>query len=255
MLLTYRINNVIIVSNDTLFGGFMSKKIDRTDFKKEILPFISKLFLFKGLSDEGLKDLYPTLNFEIYEFEANENIYTPTGFSKKIGFIISGECLVEKIKADNGTVPLNKLIAGDSFGIITVFSEAERFPTLVKAKKKTKVMFFDGSEIISLCERYSEISLAVIRFLSNRIEFLNKKIATFSADSVEEKFAFFLLEEAKRYASETFALNLSKTAKVLNAGRASVYRAIEALEKLSLIKFENKKIYISDLKGLERITQ
>ncbi len=233
----------------------MSKKIDRTNFKKEILPFFFNVFLFKGLTGERLKHLYSTLNFEIYEFEANENIYTPTDFSKKIGFVISGECIVEKIKADNGAVPLNKLVSGDSFGIITVFSEAERFPTLVRAKKKTKVMFLDGSEVISLCERYSEISLAVIKFLSNRIEFLNKKIATFSADSVEEKFSFFLIEESKRYASDTFTLNLSKTAKALNAGRASVYRAIEALKKLSLIKFENKKIYISDLVGLERITQ
>ena len=46
-----------------------------------------------------------------------------------------------------------------------------------------------------------------------------------------------------------------KTAKILNAGRASIYRAIENLEKLSLIKFENKKIYISDREGLERITK
>ena len=233
----------------------MSKKIDRTDLKKEILPFLSRVFLFKGLNEERLKDLCPTLNFEIYEFEANENIYTPTDFSNKVGFVISGECHVEKIKADSGTVPLNKLISGDSFGIITVFSDSERFPTLVKAKKKTKVMFFDGSEVVSLCEKYYEISLSVIKFLSAKIEFLNKKIATFSADSVEEKFAFFLTEESKRYDSDSFTLNLSKTAKVLNAGRASVYRAIEALEELSLIKFENKKIYITDLKGLERITQ
>ena len=91
--------------------------------------------------------------------------------------------------------------------------------------------------------------------MSDRIEFLNKKIATFSADSVEEKFASFILSEVKRTNSMNFTLNLSKTAMSLNAGRASIYRAIEALEKLSLIKFENKKIYISDLEGLERITQ
>ena len=84
---------------------------------------------------------------------------------------------------------------------------------------------------------------------------LNKKIATFSADSVEEKFAFYILSEYQRTASLSFSLNLSKVAKTLNAGRASVYRAIDHLKSLSLIAFENKKIYISDLEGLERISQ
>ena len=102
---------------------------------------------------------------------------------------------------------------------------------------------------------YPEISLSIISFMSSRIDFLNKKVATFSADSVEEKLAFFLLTEAKEAENAYFSLNLSKLAKTLNTGRASIYRAIDSLVKLSLIKFENKKIYISDLKGLERITK
>ena len=233
----------------------MGKKINRTDLSKDVFSFLRETFLFKKLTDEQLHAITDTLNFEIFEFDTNEDIYTPTEFVKKIGFVLSGECSVEKIKADNGAVPLNRLLKGDSFGIITVFSEAERFPTLVKAKKRSKIIFFDGEEIKRLCQKYHEISLSIIYFLSGKIEFLNKKIATFCADTVEEKFAFYLISESKRLGTTEFSPNLSKTAKVLNSGRASLYRAIEALEKLSLIKFENKKIYITDYEGLERITQ
>ena len=65
----------------------------------------------------------------------------------------------------------------------------------------------------------------------------------------------FPLPMAPKTGKLIFSPNLTKIAKILNAGRASVYRAIDALEKLELIRFENKKIYISDLKGLERITK
>ena len=91
--------------------------------------------------------------------------------------------------------------------------------------------------------------------MSGRIEFLNKKIATFSADTVEEKLATHILNVYRASSEDHIVLNFSQTAKVLNAGRASIYRAAEALAEMSLIKLENKKIYITDLEGLERISQ
>jgi len=217
--------------------------------------FISELFLFKELSKCEIRRIITDNDIEVCEFDSNEKIYAPNDFKTKVGFIISGECSVEKLKPDGSSFPLNKLIKGDSFGILAVFSENECFPTLVKALKPSKVMFFSKEMIVSLIKEYHEVSLAIISFMSNRIEFLNKKVATFSADSVEEKFAFYILSESKRTDSMSFSLNLTKTAKALNAGRASIYRAIDALEKLGIITFENKKIYITDLKSLERITK
>ncbi len=222
---------------------------------KKYDSFFSELFLFKELSENKIQAILNTIDIEICEFEPNEFIYAPNDFKTKVGFVISGECSVEKQKADGTSIPLNKLTKGDSFGILAVFSKSERFPTAVRSCKHTKIMFLSKDTILSLIKDYPEISIAIISFMSERIEFLNKKVATFSADSVEEKFAFYVISESKRTNASFFPLNLSKTAKTLNAGRASVYRAIEALEKLGLIKFENKKIYISDPDGLERIIQ
>ena len=228
----------------------MSKKNNIKDYK----AFFSELFIFRDLPEDKIREILNNIRVEIYEFEPNEDIYTPDEFESKVGFVMSGECSVEKQKSDGTSIPLNKLKKGDPFGILAVFLKNERFPTIVRSCKHSCVMFFSKDTIVSLIKEYPEVSLAIITFMSERIDFLNKKIATFSADSVEEKFVFYIIAEAKRLNSLSFQLNLSKTAKTLNAGRASIYRAIEDLEKLKLIKFENKKIYISDLKSLERIT-
>lgn len=246
--------NAIIVSNDTLLKA-VSKIISQTDSKNKLIPFLSELFLFKKTSLNDLSKIAEEHEFRIFEFQSDENIYTPNGFSKKVGFIYQGECIVEKQKSDGNSVPLNLLKKNDSFGIMTVFSSCDKFPTSIKAKRQSRIVFIDADVIISLVKEYPEIALSVIEFMSNRIEFLNNKIATFSADSVEEKLAFYILQEYEGANSEKIKLNLSKTAEFLNTGRASIYRAINSLEKLNLIKFENKKIYILDPKGLERITQ
>ena len=173
-------------------------------------------------------------------------------FEKRIGFLMDGECVVERQKNDGGSIPLNVLKKYDCFGIISIFSKNKKFPTLIKAIKNTRIMFIESESFKDAVKENSSIAFALMAFMSERIEFLNSKIATFSADSVEDKFAIFLLSESKRLNSSEFALNLSKTAKILNSGRASVYRAIDSLEKSSLIKFENKKIILLDPKGLER---
>ena len=233
----------------------MSKPITPIDSKNKLVPFLSELFLFKNTSFDVLNKIAAKHEFQIFEFESGENIYTPDDFSKKVGFVYSGECVVEKQKSDGNSVPLNLLRKNDSFGIMTVFSSSNKFPTYVKAKKQSRIVFIEGEVIVSLIKEYSEIALSVIEFMSNRIEFLNSKIATFSADSVEEKLALYILREYENQSSDKIKLNLSKTAELLNAGRASIYRAINSLEELKLIKFENKKIFIIDPNGLERITQ
>lgn len=217
------------------------------------LDFLSELFIFKSLPREALNEILTKIKFEIFDFEAGEKIYTPDGFKKNVGFILKGECLVEKIKRDNTFLPLNTLRIGDSFGILAVFSTEERYPTQIKAKRKTTVFFLDNDTVINLAKEYPEIALSIISFMSEKISFLNKKIDTFSADSVEEKLSLYLLAEASE--KEEILLNPTKTAKLLNAGRASIYRAISVLERLSLIKFDNKKIYILNREGLERITK
>ena len=85
--------------------------------------------------------------------------------------------------------------------------------------------------------------------------FLNKKIATFSSDTVEQKFSNFLLNESKMQDCLSLSLNISKIATTLNVGRASLYRAIDSLSESKIIELENKKIIISDLEGLERISK
>ena len=88
--------------------------------------------------------------------------------------------------------------------------------------------------------------------MSNKIAFLNKKISTFTSDTVEDKLAKFILHEYRRLGTVEIPFNCQRAAISINAGRASLYRAIASLSEAKIVKLENKKIYILDLKGLER---
>jgi CRP-like cAMP-binding protein len=211
-------------------------------------------FLFTGIDDATYARALELLSGELTSFAKGETIYSPNSYQRKVGFVVSGECEVCRIKHDGGRVKLNTLLRGESFGISAVFSDDD-FPTVIYAARRSEVIFVSREELLALINAIPEVALNIIRFQNSRIAFLNKKIETFSAGTVEEKLACLILDEYKKQASTELALNRMKTADKLGVGRASLYRALDSLADSGVIKLETKKIFIIDPKGLERITK
>ncbi len=226
------------------FGGEMDN---------EIIDFLMTTFVFKNISSQTVKKLLENSSLEICEYHPKETVFTHNDYKRKLGFILEGECVVEHIKNDGNAVPLNSLKAGNSFGAVAVFSSADEFPTWIIAKKKSRIVFISKQDIHNMISYCPEISLNIITFLSDKINFLNQKIATFSSDSVEEKLASYILTECKKTGSTELDFNAKKTAEAINAGRASIYRALISMSDNGIIFHDNKKIIIKDLQGLERI--
>ena len=114
-----------------------------------------------------------------------------------------------------------------------------------------KITGSSKSRIDLMIEKSSEISKNVIAFLAKKIMFLNKKVSTYSGGSVEEKLCGFLYSEYEKQGEE-FPLNCKRCSEALGVGRASVYRALDALVSEKIITFTDKKIKIISPKRLER---
>ena len=220
--------------------------------KNKHFEFLSRLFLFKGLNESTCEKILLDYDFSVDEFLKGEVIFSPDKFQKKIGFIISGECRVERFREEGSSVFLNTLHRFDSFGIIAALSREGEYPTRIVASKSACVLFINGDDLISIIKSYPEVSMNVIEFLTSRISFLNKKIATFSGKSTVQKLSSYLLA---KYQGEGKAVRISRTtlAAELGIGRASVYRDLELLQERGLIEIQQKEIIIKCPDGLERI--
>ncbi len=216
--------------------------------------YLKEIFLFTDISALEIEKILKKYPARVEEYKRGDLVLSEEQNLNTVGFVLSGECEVKRRKQNGKDVILNTIKPQSSFGILSVFSQGESFPTTVFARKNTAVLLFDGESIVSMCRSSPEISLNVIKFLSRRILFLNEKIAEFSAGSSEEKLSSFLINEYEKY-GDGFALNCKRCSETLGIGRASVYRAIDSLTEAGVIKFVDKKIFINDLKGLERNTQ
>lgn len=220
--------------------------------QREIL---TNTFLFRGLDDSELTTALSLLDCELRTFNKGACIYSPQSYEKKIGIVLSGVCEVRRLHSDGGFVPLNRIGTAGSFGIVAVFSEKTFYPTHVFAMSDCTVMLLSKEEIFLLMQKHPTVTYNILGFMAERIGFLNDKISTFSGNNVEQKLASYLLQNSKECGSSEFAFNKKRSAEAINAGRASLYRAIEKLQKLGLITLDDKRIIIKDLMGLERIAK
>ncbi len=220
----------------------------------ELINFFKKTFLFQGLDNDLIKNILSETKPIVVSYKRGEEVYNSQSGNRRVGFILEGKCEIRKVGANDKCVVINILEPCSSFGILSALS-TEEFPTHIFATKNTKIIYFEQSEIISFVNNYSQISSNLITFLVSRIHFLNKKIATFSGTKVENRLAAYLIYEKERKGSDLFYFNCLKASEEINAGRASVYRALYSFEQNKIIKFTNNKIQITDLEGLERIAK
>ena len=90
-----------------------------------------------------------------------------------------------------------------------------------------------------------------MQFLSRKIIYLNKKLATLTAGSAEKKLAAYISEH--QIDGVFTATSLSELANILQMGRASLYRAIDSMTENGIIKKSGKQFIISDLIKLKNI--
>ena len=215
--------------------------------KKTLQVLSEKCPLFSGSDSERIRCLLEKTASYRKSFSAGEEILTKTEVCGRIGIILKGGLTVFSA-VENGT-PLNHLGEGNLFGVSVLFGNCGA-ETYIRAKTKTEILFIDEEKTEPLWED-KIIRKNLIRFLTDRICFLNRKIRSFTAGSAEGKLATYFAQNASENGIFTVPSSLTQLAKDLNLGRASLYRAIEKMENDGVIKRDKKTIQITEPDALE----
>ena len=162
-----------------------------------------------------------------------------------LGVVVSGKFNIES--TDGGRVLMNTVTAGGVFGAATVFL-GENYISSVRAAAKSVVLYVPRETLEKIMKSDPAVSVAYVRFLSERISFLNKKIVAFTSQRSDSALAGYIIETADE--SGVCRFNRAAAAKKLGIGRTTVYRALKMLEDDGIILIENGKIIITDAEKL-----
>lgn len=221
----------------------------------KVLRSLKHSAVFGRCSEERLSCLLEQGYFEMESCQAGEDMLE-CGRSGRLCVVVEGEVKVYRDDS-HSKVTLNVLHEGDCFGASTMFaSEASVAAfaqvTRVEALKRAVVAFITEEKLCELLTSDRCICLSYVEFLTGRIRFLNSKLHTFSGGSTAEKAAKMLLGQY-RSKGECITPNYAEMARRLNIGRASLYRALDAMERQGAIRRTEHTIEVLDEKKLSEI--
>jgi CRP-like cAMP-binding protein len=220
--------------------------------KHQDLNIIRNIYLFDGLSDNDKESAIALLNLQIAEHSSGDILVSPDDFCPRLLVVLSGTLFVLR-GAEGKEVLLNTLKVGDTFGAASMFGKCDAYPTFVKTKGDVRIAYTEESSLIALFSRFPTTAISHIRYLSDRIRFLNEKISKLTGRNAESKLSNYILDA---YGKGTLHhINMSRLASSLDMGRASLYRLIQKLCDQGVISFEGGTITILQYEQLERLAK
>ncbi|HIW73621.1 MAG TPA: Crp/Fnr family transcriptional regulator [Firmicutes bacterium] len=206
-----------------------------------------ELFLFRGLPPEAVQELLRDRPSPV-EYAKGSAIYTPRQFRRALGVLLSGRAEVTRTQGGR-RVLMNRLGPGDSFGAAALYGGGEAYVTEIRAVAGCRVLFLSQEAVGGMIRREPRVAENYIRFLSDRIRFLNRRIAGFTGGAADRRLARWLAERAGED-GEVRLPGMTALADALNVGRSSLYRSVDSLADAGLLRREGRKIFIVDIDRL-----
>jgi CRP-like cAMP-binding protein len=147
--------------------------------------------------------------------------------------------------------------AGSTVGELPLF-DGGSFPASASAIEDSTLLYLPKREFLDLCQRNSQVTLAVIRTLAWRFRYMTSLVEELSLKEVSHRLARFLRDRALRLGTRTrrgIEFPLEETNQEIGAEigtvRDLVSRNLRRFVDRGIIKMERRKVIVLDMAELE----
>ena len=216
------------------------------------LTLLQQTGIFYTVPVSTIEKIAASPDCELKSYKKGQLIYSKTEFSRSLGVVLSGSLRVTKGNAGGHAMIMSTLSPTSLFGAAALFNDETEYATDISALCDTEILFFAQRLVQRMMRFEPQIAEKYIKYLSERILFLNKKIYFLSSGTAEQRLASFLLDNLPAGQSAELPMPLNKLALALNVSRASLYRAFDALADTGAIVKDGKNVCINDAERLKK---
>ncbi len=210
------------------------------------IKILKSCFLFEGIKD-NLNDLLNSIDFSIASFQKGDVVFGDNSNKRRLGILLEGKATAVCCGGEKSS--LKNFSLGEIFGAASIFcGNGNELFSKIMANTSCKVLLISREGVEKIIKRNPQVAIKYIEFLSNRVEFLNKRISTFTSNQSVRRLAKYILDNTINGVCKD--INFSSLARSLDISRASFYRAKNELENSGAAILDSKKITLIDEKIL-----
>lgn len=215
----------------TTKGGFM-------DYK-----FLSETNLFRGLSEDDIKNVLPCLRPVERSYKKNEIVLNRGDVTDKIGMVLKGGVNIFVASYWGQGQIFGHVNPGEIFAENYAAIPGKELLCDVIANQDSEILFFDFSALIKTCQKscpyHNELILNLIRIAARKnLLFSNRMIHT-SSKSIRGRISSYLSEQATINNSNLFSIpfNRQELADYLNVDRSALSNELSKMQSEGLLEF------------------
>lgn len=215
------------------------------------MEYLKQIPLFAGMSDDQLRQIarnsiersYSKGSFIFHEGDPGEGFH----------FVISGKVKVVKSSDDGREHTIKIMQPGDLFAEVLLFTTLP-YPASAIAAENSRIGVIKNSDLEKLILSNSQLALQLIKTLSQRLIYAQRKIKDLALNDVTsrtaETLASLARDHGQRNAQGHIAILLDmprqELANLVGTTRESVTRSLSSLKRDGLIDFDGRRITIID---------
>lgn len=204
---------------------------------RDVRGVLAEHFLFRGA--EELLDEAAALPVQTYR--RGETVCDGESGRRALGVVLEGQA--EAVASAREEAVLTVFAPGGTFGAAALFG-GNGYVSLIRAVTVCRVVYLPEELLRQWFGRCPQMAANYITFLSDRVRFLNGKIAILTQDSAQHRLYRWLQANCDGAGRLPEKLSMTRLAATLSMGRTSLYRALEELERAGLIVRDGKKMEV-----------
>ena len=209
--------------------------------------------MFENMDHQKVMAILKDDRTVLRHYKRGETVFDPRQYNRCLAYIMKGKATVTLQKEGQNSLPMRRLDEGSFFGIAALFNSSDEYVSEITAVTDLNIILFDEDLIEECIRDYPNFAMNYVRFQSERIRFLNRKINLLASTSSHNSLTGYLLNAASRF-GEKFRLEVSysELAKYLNMGRSSLYRALDDLQERGVISRNGRNITLINYQALKK---
>lgn len=221
-----------------------------------MLSVLSKSPLFIGLSPQIITTLLDAVNYQVKTYAKGQLIASRDEECENLLVLLEGSVKGEMLDYSGKVLKVEDIYAPRPIASAFIFGQNNKFPVDVIATTDIKVLSITSEELIKLFQKNEVFLKNYLNTISNRAQFLSRRIWFLSFKTIKGKLAQYILSLAKNNAK---VVELDKTQQQLadffGVTRPSLARALGEMETEGIIDVKRKTITLIDKQKLLRFLQ
>ena len=201
---------------------------------------------FENLTKLQINKLADLLDFHIYKFKKNDDIYSIIKSNNFIGIVIAGSAQIYYIEYNGNEVIIENLEKDDIFG--TNISLINNNNCEIISKEDSEILVIDYNKIInpknSKYPYYNTFLANLFNIINSKFKTINDRITILEKKQIRDKLLeYFEIEYKKNHSRFIYPpFSLKDLADYIAVNRSAMFRELKNLKEDGLIETKDKRI-------------